>query len=70
MQNQLDSVETEEEKLRNIKEWKRYEFLEIDYKKKAVDKENLVHEKGKEALALEKVKLLETMYALEGWEGR
>ena len=44
LQNQLDSVETEEEKLRNIKEWKRNEFLEIDDKKKAVDKENLVHE--------------------------
>ena len=65
IQSKLDNLVTEEGWLMNLMESKRNKILEVDEKKKAVEEKNLTLQKENEALAIDKVKLLHTMAALE-----
>ena len=65
IQSKLDNLVTEEGWLMNLMESKRNEILEVDEKKKTVEEKNLTLQKENEALAIDKVKLLDTMAALE-----
>ena len=65
IQSKLDNLVTEEGWLMNLMESKRNEILEVDEKKKNVEEKNLTLQKENEALAIDRVKLLDTMAALE-----
>jgi chromosome segregation ATPase len=65
LQSKLDNFVIEEGKLRSLMELKRNDFLKVEKTKKALDKENLTINKDNEVLSVDKVKLLDTMAALD-----